>query len=120
MNDEQKRSFEKAATHCARQNLVESSASSPRTRTAGRVSPQIPAAPILRSLVVARLLRQESFLAVEALVRSPARRSMGVAVSFGDDALGYFTERLDVDRLRSAVVGIVRQAKRNKAFEESR
>ena len=82
--------------------------------------PQIPAAPILRSLVISRLLRQESFLAVEALVCSPARRSIGVAVSFGDDALGYFTERLDVDRLRSAVAGIVKQAKRNKAFEESR
>jgi hypothetical protein len=34
--------------------------------------------------------------------------------------LGYFTERLDADRLRSAAVGIVKQAKRNKAFEESR
>jgi len=41
-------------------------------------------------------------------------------MSFGDDVLGYFTERLDVERLRRAAVGVVRQAKRNKAFQESR
>ena len=51
---------------------------------------------------------------------SPARQSMGIRTSFGDDVLGYFTERLDADRLRSATVGIVKQAKRNKAFEQSR
>jgi hypothetical protein len=34
--------------------------------------------------------------------------------------LGYFTERLDVDRLRSTMAGVVKQAKRNKAFQESR
>jgi len=84
------------------------------------VSPQIPAALLLRALVVTQLLRQESFLAVEALVCSPARQTMGIRMSFGDDVLGYFTERLDVDRLRNAAVGVVRQAKRNKAFQESR
>lgn len=45
---------------------------------------------------------------------------MGVRTSFGDDVLGYLTERLDVNRLRSTAVGIVRQAKRNKAFDEYR
>ncbi len=84
------------------------------------MSPQIPAISLLKSLLVARLLRQESFLAVESLVGSPARKVMGVRASFGDDVLGYFTERLDADRLRAATVGIVRQAKRNKAFQESR
>ena len=34
--------------------------------------------------------------------------------------MGYLTERLDVSRLRSTAVGIVKQAKRNKAFEECR
>lgn len=86
----------------------------------GRIFPQIAAAPLLRGIVVARLLRQGSFLAVEDLVYSPARRSMGIRTPFGNDSLGYFTERLDADRLRSATVGIVKQAKRNKAFEESR
>jgi len=74
----------------------------------------------MRALLVSRLLRQVSFLATEALVRSPARRSMGVRVSCGDDTLGYFTERLGVERLRATVAGVVRQAKRNKAFEGSR
>lgn len=86
----------------------------------GRVCPQIPAASLLRSLLVARLLREVSFLAVEALVCSPARQKIGVRASFGNDVLGYFTERLDADKLRRATVGVVRQAKRNKAFQESR
>jgi hypothetical protein len=84
------------------------------------VRPQIPASVLLRALVVTRLLRQGSFLAVEALVQSRARRALGVRMSFRDDALAYFTERLDVDRLRAATAGVVRQAKRNKAFQESR
>lgn len=75
---------------------------------------------LLRALVVARLLREASFSAVEALVRSPARQGMGVRRAFGDDALGYFTERLNAERLRATVVSVVRQAKRNKAFEGSR
>ncbi|PYS45284.1 MAG: hypothetical protein DMG13_32455 [Acidobacteria bacterium] len=82
--------------------------------------PQIPAAAMLRALVVTRLLRQGSFLAVEALVRSPARQVLGIRMSFGDDALGYFTERLDAEPLRMTLAGVVRQAKRNKAFQESR
>jgi hypothetical protein len=45
---------------------------------------------------------------------------MGVRQSFGDDALAYFTERLDVERLRSAMAGVVKQAKWNKAFQDSR
>jgi hypothetical protein len=45
---------------------------------------------------------------------------MGVRQSFGDDALAYFTERLDVEPLRNAIVGVVKQAKRNKAFQDSR
>jgi len=45
---------------------------------------------------------------------------MAVRVSFGDDTLGYFSERLGVDRLRGTVAGVVRQAKRNKAFDGSR
>ncbi len=69
---------------------------------------------------MARLLREKSFLGVEDLVHSPARQAMGIRTVFGDDALGYFTERLDVDRLRDSAAGVVRQAKRNKAFQESR
>jgi hypothetical protein len=75
---------------------------------------------LLRALLASRLLREVSFRAVESLVRSPARRGMTVRRSFGDDTLSYFTERLDAGRLRTSIVSVVRQAKRNKAFEESR
>jgi len=69
---------------------------------------------------VSRLLREKSFLAVETLVGSPARPGMGVCQSFGDDTLRYLTERLEAGRLRETAASIVRQAKRNKAFEGSR
>jgi hypothetical protein len=74
----------------------------------------------LRVLLAARLLREVSFLGVEALVRSPARRVISVRMTFGDDALVYFTERLSPDHLRKATVGVVKKAKRNKAFQDSR
>ena len=40
--------------------------------------------------------------------------------SFGDDALGYFTARLDPAVTRRATVTAVRQAKRHKAFDDGR
>lgn len=86
----------------------------------GRVRPQIAAGVFLRVLLAARLLREVSFLGAEELVRSSARRVIGVRMVFGDDALAYFTERLDPDQLRAATVGVVRKAKRNKAFQDSR
>jgi hypothetical protein len=84
------------------------------------VRPQIGASLLLRVLLASRLLRQTSFLAVEALVCSAARHRIGIRRGFGDDALGYFTERLDPSRLRGAIIDVVRQAKRNKAFQDSR
>lgn len=86
----------------------------------GRVRPQIAAELLLRALLVSRLLREVSHLATEALVRSRARQGMAVCRSFGDDALSYFTERLDAGRMRETVAAVVRQAKRNKAFDSSR
>jgi len=53
------------------------------------------------------------------LVRSRARRGMGVGSSFGDDALAYFTERLDPAPLRRAIAKALRRTKRNKAFDGS-
>ena len=70
-------------------------------------------------MLIGQLLRACSFLAVERLVRSSARRALQVSRSFGDDALGYFTERLDPAPTRAALAQIVRQAKRNKAFQSS-
>ena len=86
----------------------------------GRVSPRITAQALLWSLLMGQLLREYAFHAVEALVRSTARRALGVSTSFGDDALAYFTERLSPAPTRAALGGTVRQAKRNKAFDPSR
>ena len=41
------------------------------------------------------MLRETNFLAVEQLVHSAGCRSLEVSESFGDDTLGYFTERLE-------------------------
>lgn len=86
----------------------------------GRVRPQIAACDLLWSLLIGQVLREGSHHAIEALVHSSARRALGVAQPFGDDALGYFTERLAAAPMRAALAGVVRRAKRNKAFEHSR
>lgn len=85
----------------------------------GRARPQIPAAVLVWALMVGQVLRECSFHGVEALVRSPARRALRVARGFGDDALGYFTERLEPGPTRTALAATVRRAKRHKAFSSS-
>jgi len=85
----------------------------------GRRQPQIPAQALLWSVLIGQVLRASNFLAVERLVRSSARRALAVSTSFSDDTLGYFTERLDATATRAALARILRQAKRNKAFETS-
>jgi hypothetical protein len=84
----------------------------------GRARHKVPAKDLLWSIVLSTIVRQLSFLAIEALVRSKARRNLGVSRKFGDDALGYFTERLDPAPTRAALVSMLHRAKRNKAFEE--
>lgn len=83
----------------------------------GRTFPQIPAPDLLRVLIGCRLLREPSLLAAEHLVRTVAS-GFGVYRGFGDDALAYFLERLDVGRLRAALLEVVWRARRNKAFDE--
>jgi DDE family transposase len=86
----------------------------------GRVRPRIPAPALLWALLVGQLLREYAYHAVEALVCSSARRALGVSRSFGDDALGYFTERLNPAVTRAALATTLRRAKRHKAFDDSR
>jgi hypothetical protein len=74
---------------------------------------------LLWSLLIGQVLRACSFLAVERLVRSSARRALVVSRPFSDDALDYFTERLDPKFTRAALARVLHQAKRNKAFETS-
>jgi hypothetical protein len=70
-------------------------------------------------LLIGQVLRACSFLAVERLVRASARRALAVSRSFSDDALDYFTERLDPTVTRVALARVLHRAKRNKAFETS-
>jgi hypothetical protein len=86
----------------------------------GRQQPQIPAQTLLWALLIGQILRQSSFHAVEALVRSSARRTLSIATPFCDDTLGYFTERLDPGPTRQALLSLIRGAKRNKAFDDCR
>ncbi len=86
----------------------------------GRSQGRIPAAALLWGLLIGVLLRRAAFAGIEALVGSRGRRALDVSQSFGDDALGYFTERLDPAVTRRATVTAVRQAKRHKAFDDSR
>lgn len=81
---------------------------------------RIPARDLMWAQVAAEILRDGSFHAIERLVCSTARRGMGVASRFGDDALGYFTERQDLSAVRAALGAVVRRAKRNKAFDGAR
>jgi hypothetical protein len=74
----------------------------------------------LWSIVLDTILRLWAFLAIEALVGSAARRNLGVSQAFGDDALGYFTERLDRAPTRAALAAVLHRGKRNKAFESCR
>lgn len=86
----------------------------------GRVRPRIPAQALVWSLLITHLLRAWSFLRVEWLVHSPARAGLGVETAFGDDALAYFTERLDPASTRAALSAALHQAKRNKVFDCTR
>lgn len=87
----------------------------------GRVQAEIPAHALLKALLWGRLLRYGAFLAVERLVRSAARQALGLSRRrFGDDALGYFTQRLLAAPLRAALTGVMHRAKRNKAFDSCR
>jgi hypothetical protein len=86
----------------------------------GRRQPQIPAQALLWALLIGQVLREWSFAAIEALVRSPARRALAVSRAFSNDALGYFTERLQPQRSRQALAAVLKQAKRNKGFDDSR
>jgi Transposase DDE domain len=85
----------------------------------GRRFPQIPVRVLLWTMVLGQVLREWSFYGLESLVGSPRRRQLGVSRKFGDDALSYFTERLDPAPTRAAIMQIVRQSKRNKAFQNS-
>ena len=85
----------------------------------GRMQPKIPASNLAWALVLGALLRLNSANRLEWLVRSANRTALGLDRSFGDDALAYFTERLDPDVIRRCLVATLKLAKRNKVFDET-
>ncbi len=86
----------------------------------GRVHPHIPARDLVWAVVIGHVLRVASFLRLEWLAHSPVRAELGIKSRFGDDALAYCTERMDPETTRLALAAALHQAKRNKAFENSR
>ena len=86
----------------------------------GRREGRIPATALVWALLIGALLRRVAFAAIESLVRSAVRRALEVSQRFGNDALSYFTERLDPSVTRQAAVTAVHQAKRHKAFDDCR
>jgi Transposase DDE domain len=74
---------------------------------------------LLWALLLGQLFREGSFYGVESWVRASGCRALLVNRTFSDDTLGYFTERLDAGRCREALAGVLRRAKRNKAFARS-
>jgi hypothetical protein len=86
----------------------------------GREHPRIPARDLVWAVVMGHILRVLSFLRLEWLAHSPVCADLGLGEKFGDDALAYCTERMDPETTRVALAATLRQAKRNKAFENSR
>jgi hypothetical protein len=86
----------------------------------GRAQPHIAARDLVWAVVMGRILRVPSFFRLEWLVHSPVRAELGIVAPFGDDALAYCTERMDPETTRLALAATLHQAKRNKAFENSR
>lgn len=86
----------------------------------GRAHPRIPARDVVWAVVIGHILRIASFLRLEWLAHSPVGTELGLQGPFGDDALAYCTERLDPQTTRVALAAALHQAKRNKAFENSR
>ena len=85
----------------------------------GRSQPRLPARALLWAMLAGQFLRQTSFHAVEALARTARLRKTGVERRFGDDTLGYFSERADAAPTRQALIDVLHRAKRNKTFQDS-
>ena len=86
----------------------------------GRPHPQIPAGDLVWAVVIGHILRVSSFQRLEWLAHSPVCAELGLQRPFGDDTLAYCTARMDPEITRLALAAALHQAKRNKAFENSR
>ena len=84
-----------------------------------RVQPEIPASTLSWALLIGSILRINSANRLEWLVRSADPKELGLDRSFGDDAVRYFTERVDPEVIRRQAADMLKLAKSNKVFEES-
>jgi len=86
----------------------------------GRPHPHIPARDIVWAVVIGHILRVASFLRLEWLAHSPVCAELGLQGPFGDDAPAHCTACMQPETPRAALAAALHQAKRNKAFENSR
>jgi hypothetical protein len=85
----------------------------------GRTQPRIPAADLSWALLVGGILRLGSAHRLEWLANFGHRKDLGLSRGFGDDALAYFSERVDPDVIRRRLAETLKLAKSNKVFEEA-
>lgn len=85
----------------------------------GRIAPQIPATTLVKAFLLCTLLRQARFYSMDRLVKIFGPRKLGLSCGFSHDTLAYFTERMNVDQTRAALIDVLRHAKRSKAFDTS-
>ena len=85
----------------------------------GRMHPEIPASCLSWGLLLGALLRLNSANRLEWLANFADRKELGLATGFGDDALAYFTERVDPEVIRHRLAATLKLAKANKVFDET-
>ena len=77
----------------------------------GRTQPEIPAADLSWALLVGGILRLVSANRLEWLANFGRRKDFGFTRKFGDDALAYFTERVDAEVIRQRSAETLKLAK---------
>jgi Transposase DDE domain len=87
----------------------------------GRVRPEIPAGPVVLSLMLGEVVHIPSFLQLQQETQQPQwQQWVGYPGPVSDDTFGYVSERLDPEQLRRAARYIHRKLKRGKAFEANK
>ena len=85
----------------------------------GRLQPVITATDLSWSLLLGGILRLVSANRLEWLANFADLKDLGLTRNFGDDALAYFTERVDAEVIRHRTAETLKLAKANKAFENT-
>jgi hypothetical protein len=87
----------------------------------GRARPEIPARPVVLSLVLGEVAHVPSLLQLQEETKLPEwQQWVGYPGAISYDTFGYVSERLDPEHLRRAARHICRKLKRGKAFEANK